>query len=208
MDLGDSAVREQAAAFGINDQPSTVPLAVSASTIGPVVDQAALAQSAIGQRDVRVTPLEAAELSAAVANGGVLMRPYLVAQELAPNLSVLSSATPRALSTALTPAHAAQLTTMMEHVVSRGTGTAAQIPGVRVAGKTGTADTGEKDKNGKDEPPHAWFSGFAPADKPKIAVAVVLEHGGVTGSETTGGKAAAPVAAAVIKAYLDAIGTK
>ena len=206
MELGDSAIRDQAAAFGIDDRPATVPLPVAASTIGPIIDQAALAQSAIGQRDVRVTPLEAAALSAAVADGGVLMRPYLVAQQLAPNLSVLSSATPEVESTAMTDDHARELTTMMEHVVTGGTGTGAQIAGVRVAGKTGTADTGEKTAAGGAEPPHAWFSGFAPADKPRIAVAVVLEHGGVTGSETTGGKAAAPVAAAVMKAYLAAIG--
>lgn len=206
MNLGDSAIREEAAAFGLDDQPYSVPLAVAPSTIGAVIDQAALAQSSIGQRDVRVTPLQAAAISATVANGGILMRPYLVAQELAPNLSVLSTATPQVQSTAMTRAHAQQLTTMMEHVVTEGTGTAAQIPGVRVAGKTGTADTGLKDRDGKAQPPHAWFSGFAPADNPKIAIAVVLENGGVSGSETTGGKAAAPVAAAVMKAYLDATG--
>lgn len=208
MDLGDSAVREQAAEFGIDDQSYAVPLDVAASTIGPIIDQAALAQSSIGQRDVRVTALQAAAIAATVANGGVLMRPYLVAQELAPNLSVLASTSPQQQATAMTAAHASQLATMMEHVVTQGTGTAAQIPGVRVAGKTGTADTGEKTKDGRDQPPHAWFSGFAPVDQPKIAVAVVIENGGVTGSETTGGKAAAPVAAAVIKAYLDAIGTR
>jgi peptidoglycan glycosyltransferase len=92
------------------------------------------------------------------------------------------------------------LTSMMEHVVTQGTGRGARIPGVRVAGKTGTAETV------RGAAPHAWFTGFAPADKPRIAVAVVLENGGVAGNETTGGKAAAPVAAAVMKTYLDAVG--
>jgi penicillin-binding protein A len=92
---------------------------------------------------------------------------------------------------------------MMEHVVTSGTGTGAQVPGVTVAGKTGTAETGIP---GQD--PHAWFSGFAPVTNPKIAVAVIIENGGGTSPDTTGGKAAAPVAAAVIKAYLDAIATK
>ncbi len=208
MDLGTDAVRSEAALFGMNDQTSSVPLQVAASTIGPVVDQASLAQSSIGQRDVRVTPLQAAMISAAVANGGVLMQPYLVAQELAPNLSVLSSTTPQQQSTVLDPSQDAELTQMMEHVVSEGTGTAAQIPGIAVAGKTGTADTGVVLSNGQDQPPHAWFTGFAPANKPRIAVAVVIENGGVTGSETTGGKAAAPVAAAVMQAYLSSIGSK
>ncbi|MEO6700324.1 MAG: penicillin-binding transpeptidase domain-containing protein, partial [Jatrophihabitantaceae bacterium] len=89
------------------------------------------------------------------------------------------------------------------------TGTAAQIPGIQVAGKTGTADNGPQRADGSYVlPPHAWFSGFAPADNPRIAVAVVLENGGVNGNETTGGLAAAPVAQAVMKAYLTSIGVK
>jgi peptidoglycan glycosyltransferase len=93
--------------------------------------------------------------------------------------------------------------------VNNGTGTAAQIPNIQVAGKTGTADNGPQNPNGSyANPPHAWFSGFAPADNPKIAVAVVLENGGVAGNETTGGLAAAPVAQAVMKAYLASIGVK
>ncbi|MEP6852529.1 MAG: penicillin-binding protein 2 [bacterium] len=218
MDLGTLAVRNEAALFGIDDQSRTVPLPVTASTMGPVVDQAALAQSAIGQRDVRVTPLQAAMISAGVANNGVLMQPYLVAQELAPNLSVLSRATPAQLNTVMDQESAIELKRMMQNVVTNGTGTAAQIPGIDVAGKTGTADTGVACPTDTAAPdfedtkracaPHAWFSGFAPVEKPRIAVAVVLENGGVTGGETTGGKAAAPVAAAVMKAYLDSIGIK
>ena len=107
-----------------------MPLNVAASTVGAVPDQAALAQAAIGQRNVRITPLQAAAMVAAVANNGVLMKPYLVAQELAPNLSVQQTASPQVQSTAMSPANAAALTTMMEHVVSNGTGTPAQIPGV------------------------------------------------------------------------------
>ena len=102
-----------------------------------------------------------------------------------------------------------QLTAMMVNVVSKGTGTAAKIPGIAVAGKTGTADNGPQNADGDYvNPPHAWFSGFAPADNPKIAVAVIVENGGVHGSEATGGLAAAPVAQAVMKAYLAAIGVR
>lgn len=218
MDLGEPVIRDQAAIFGIDGQTRAVPLPVVASTIGPVIDQASLAQSAIGQRDVRITPLQAAMISAGVANNGVLMQPYLVAQELAPNLSVLRKATPQQLGTVMDPPTAIELKAMMQNVVSKGTGTAAQIPGVDVAGKTGTADTGiqcptnpraaDYEAQKRACAPHAWFSGFAPVEKSRIAVAVVIENGGVTGNETTGGKAAAPVAAAVMKAYLDSIGIK
>ncbi|MDR1999727.1 MAG: penicillin-binding protein 2 [Frankiaceae bacterium] len=198
MSIGTPALRAEAAAFGIDDQPFTMPLYVARSTIGPVPDQGALAQSSIGQRDVQITPLQGAMIAATVANGGTLMAPYLVAQQQAPNLATLpgGAAKPAARSTAMTADQAAALTQMMVGVVDGGTGTAAQIPGVPVAGKTGTADIAA------GEPPHAWFIGFAPANDPKIAVAVLIENGGVSGSETTGGLAAAPVAADVIKAYL------
>jgi penicillin-binding protein A len=178
---------------------------VAASTVGEVPDRAALAQTAIGQRNVRVTPLQAAAMIAAVANNGVLMKPYLIDHESAPDLTVLQTAQPQAQSTALDPVHNAQLVTMLQHVVSRGTGRPAQVPGVTVAGKTGTADTGLKTAAGKAQAPDAWFAGFAPAAAPKIAVAVIVENGGVTNNEVTGGKVAAPIAAAVIKAYLDSV---
>ena len=206
LSLGTPTIRSQAAAFGINDQPANVPLNVAASTVGAVPDQPALAQAGIGQRNVRITPLQAAAVVAAVANRGVLMKPYLVAQELAPDLSVKQTASPQVQSTAMSRANAAALTTMMEHVVSRGTGTPAQIPGVVVAGKTGTADTGLFTAAGKPEAPDAWFAGFAPAAKPEIAVAVLVENAGTSNNEITGGRVAAPIAAAVIKAYLDSVG--
>jgi peptidoglycan glycosyltransferase len=148
-------------------------------------------------------------ISAAVANGGKLMKPYLVSEEQAPNLAILSHTDPQLLNQVMDPSQAAQLNSMMVDVVNKGTGTAAQIPGIQVAGKTGTADNGPQRADGSYvNPPHAWFSGFAPADNPKIAVAVIIENGGVAGNETTGGLAAAPVAQAVMKAYLASIGVK
>jgi peptidoglycan glycosyltransferase len=209
MDLGADTLKREAALFGIDDSGFGVPLGVAASSVGPVVDEPSLAQSSIGQRDVRVTPLQAAMLSAAVANDGKLMKPYLIAEEQAPNLAVLSHPDPQLLNQVMNPTQADQLTSMMVEVVNRGSGTAAQIPGIQVAGKTGTADNGPQNSDGVYlNPPHAWFSGFAPADNPKIAVAVIIENGGVRGSETTGGLEAAPVAQAVMKAYLAAIGVK
>ena len=96
----------------------------------------------------------------------------------------------------MTPAIAAELTQMMVGVVAHGTGTAAQISGVQVAGKTGTA------QHGPDSTPHAWFIAFAPAQNPVVAVAVLVENGGALGSDATGGRVAAPIAAQVIKAVL------
>jgi peptidoglycan glycosyltransferase len=196
MDLGVEAIRAEAAKFGIDAGDLTVPLPVAKSSLGPIIDQASLAQSSIGQRDVRITPLQAAMIAAAVSNNGVLMKPYLVQEEQAPNLSSLAVAKPEVLNTVMDSDQAALLKAMMVNVVNKGTGTAAKIPGVVVGGKTGTAD------NVPGAQPHAWFIGFAPSDNPKIAVAVVLENAGVAGNETTGGLAAAPVAQAVIKAVL------
>jgi peptidoglycan glycosyltransferase len=96
----------------------------------------------------------------------------------------------------LSELNAGILTEMMVSVVQSGTGTAAQIPGVTVAGKTGTAQTAE------GEAPHAWFVAFAPADDPEIAVAVVVLNGGDLGSEATGGQLSAPIAKALIEEYL------
>jgi len=160
---------------------------------------------------VRITPLQAAMISAAVANNGTLMQPYLVAKELRPNLSTLHQTDPTQLSQAVDPDLDPQLQSMMEGVVTsrEGTGHSAaitDIPGVVVGGKTGTADTGIF-VHGQETPPHAWFSGFALENgTPKIAVAVIIENGGTNGNETTGGLAAAPVARAVMEAYLKAGG--
>lgn len=197
VDLGESEVRAAAAGFGIGTgDPLEVPLRVSPSSLGEIPDDAALGQSSIGQRDVALTPLQAAEIAAAVANRGVLMRPYLVDEVQAPDLTVLDRTEPEELSTAVTPEIADGLTRMMRNVVAEGTGTAAQIDGVQVAGKTGTAE------DGTDRPPHAWFIGFAERDGRKVAVSVIIENGGNSGSETTGGRAAAPIARDVMAAVL------
>ena len=216
--IGGNALAAEAKLFGLDTGALQVPVPVSASTIGSqadLTDKAALAQTSIGQRDVRITPLQGAMISAAVANGGTLMTPYLVAEERAPDLSVLSKTDPKQQSQVLDPQLDAELEQMMVGVVQTGTGTAAQITpaeakdpalqNVTIGGKTGTADTGIF-VNGKETPPHAWFSGFAvQSGEAKIAVAVIVENGGVDGNETTGGLAAAPIAKAVITAYLKSL---
>lgn len=196
MDVGADALREQAEAFGFEDDSLTIPMGVSTSTIGDPANPPQVAQTAIGQFDVQSTPLQIAMISAAIANGGRLMHPYLVDTVRAADLSVVSTTEPDLLSTAVSPATAASLTEMMIGVVEDGTGTAARIPGVAVAGKTGTAETSD------GAAPHAWFTAFAPAADPQVAVAVIVEHGGDLGSEATGGRVAAPIARAVIEAVL------
>jgi peptidoglycan glycosyltransferase len=101
----------------------------------------------------------------------------------------------------MSPTTAADLNTMMVQVVQHGTGTAAAIPGVQVAGKTGTAETGVT-----GEKPHTWFVGFAPAQQPRYVVAVLVEHGGNANSEVTGGLIAAPIARDVLQTALAQIG--
>lgn len=192
--IGEGAIAKQAKAFGFGSALE-VPLAAVASEFPSGLDPPQLAQSAIGQFDVRTTPLQMAMVVAGIANRGIVMKPYLVSEVRAPDLSVLERAEPQKLSTAVTPAVAAALTDMMVTVVAKGTGTNGAIPGVSVAGKTGTA------QQGADRQPHAWFVSFAPAQESKVAVAVVLEDGGGA-TEVSGNRLAAPIARAVMSAVL------
>ncbi|MDQ1705338.1 MAG: penicillin-binding protein [Frankiaceae bacterium] len=187
--LGDAAIKKQAEAFGFGRSLS-VPLPVAPSVFPDNIPPPQLAFSAIGQYSDAVTPLQMAMVAAGVANHGVVMQPYLVAKTLAPDLSTLSVTQPKQFSRAVSPGVAGALTQMMVSVVQSGTGTAAQIPGVTVAGKTGTAE------NAPGKPTHAWFICFAPAQNPRVAVAVIVENGG------TGGIAAAPIARQVMQAVL------
>jgi peptidoglycan glycosyltransferase len=196
MTLGAAKVGKQAQAFGFGDSSLQLPQPVASSVYPARLNKPQEAQSAIGQYDVRVTPLQMAMVAAGVANNGVVMRPYLVKELQAPDLSRLDLASPSVYSQAVSSTVAQQLTAMMEGVVSNGTGTRAQIPGVRVAGKTGTA------QHAVGQPPHAWFIGFAPAQNPQVAVAVLVENGGSLGSDATGGAVAAPIAQAVMRAVL------
>jgi peptidoglycan glycosyltransferase len=146
---------------------------------------------AFGQERMVVTPLQMAMVAAGVGNKGVVMRPYVVDRIEQPNGSLVTRTSPRELSRAIKPQTAAELTLMMQAVVTGGTGMAAQIPGVSVAGKTGTAETGNSGIN------TTWFIAFAPADHPKVAIAVVLQN--QTGF---GGATAAPIAKTVMEALL------
>ena len=195
MEIGADDFRSQAAKFGIGDR-LTIPMTVTPSSVPDQLNEPQLAQSAIGQYDVRVTPLQVAMISAAVANRGIVMKPHLVKKVTSSDLEVLDEPPAEQLSQAISPDTASALTRMMQGVVEDGTGTAAQISGVEVAGKTGTA----QHQIGKA--PHAWFTGFAPAVDAQVAVAVVVEDGGNAGNEAAGGRVAAPIAKAVMQAVL------
>jgi penicillin-binding protein A len=146
---------------------------------------------AFGQERMVVTPLQMAMVAGAIANRGVVMEPYLTDRVRKPDRTLLLRMKPDELRRAVKPEIAEQIAAMMEGVVSGGTGTAAQIPGVRVAGKTGTAETGRAGRN------TAWFIAFAPVDNPRVAVAVVLQN-----QNATGGTVAAPIAKQIMEALL------
>ena len=192
VELGATAVVRAAEAAGFNVAlpwelgavPSVIPGAADLAA-----DPPALAQSGIGERDVRATPLQMALLAAAVANQGVAPAPYVVEAVLTGGGQVLRRADAGALGRVFSASVAADLLAMMEEVVERGTGTAAAVDGVRVAGKTGTAEGGGG--------PHAWFIAVAPVEEPTIAVAVVVES-----ADGSGGRVAAPIARQVITAWL------
>jgi peptidoglycan glycosyltransferase len=196
--VGGGALNRYATAFGANNANLTIPLPVSESVIPTETDPAFTAFTAIGQFDDRVTPMQEAMLSAAVANGGTLEKPFLVQSVQAPDLSVIDSATPTALSHPVNPQVAGFLTQMMEQVTQNPAGTAyatankAVTGGILIAGKTGTAQNGVNNTNLDD----AVFTCFAPADNPRIAVGVIVKGGGF------GAAAAAPIAVKVIQAYL------
>ena len=204
IQLGGEALAEQAERFGFGqDIPFDVsfnPGQIFSSNI-PDAETLSSAQSyeaktAIGQQDVRTNPLHMALVAGTIGNGGVMMVPRLVKEVRDPKGRVFRTLGPEVYDRAMSSSNAAVLTQMMTTVVQSGTGTAAQIPGVSVAGKTGTAQTVP------GAPPHVWFLSFAPAQNPKIAVAVLILDGGTLGASATGGELAAPIARAVMEAAL------
>jgi len=160
------------------------------------MDAAQTGLSSFGQFDVRVSPLQMVMISAAIANAGVEMKPYLVDQIFTSNLTLLEEAKPTELRRSITTSTAERIKQMMVAAVSSGVSSNAQIPGIKVAGKTGTAE------NGVGQPYTLWFTGFAPADNPQVAVAVVIEDGGGQGQSGRGNTLAAPIAKKVMQAVL------
>ena len=194
--LGSGPISDMAKKYGFG-QKLDVPIPVTSSVYPGYPDPAQLMQSAFGQQGDKASDLQMAMVSAAIANGGVLMKPNLVAKVLSPSLDTVQSMTPTQLSQPISATTASTLRTMMVASVANGTGVNARISGVDVAGKTGTA------QNGTGEPYTLWFTGFAPAADPQVAVSVVVEDGGGAGQTGTGNTQAAPIAKQVIEAVLN-----
>lgn len=194
VDLGDDAIRAEAEKYGFNAQ-FTMPLESTASTYPSSPNAPQTALSGFGQGDVRATPLQMAMVSAGIANGGVVMNPRMVDRVIEPNLSVKDESSSSEFGRALESTIAAQMVTMMTANVQDGAASNARIDGVQVAGKTGTAENDSR-------PYTLWFTGFAPADDPQVAVAVVVENGGGQGQSGSGNEIAAPIAKKVMEAVL------
>ncbi len=202
LKIGADKLRETAEKFGFgkrsfNDLDDALTRqALSRFPEDPDPPQTAL--SSIGQFDVAATPLQMAMVGAGIANDGVVMKPYLVDEIKSPKLDVLekTDATPMPDQPAISSAAARDLTQMMVAVVDSGTGGTAKIPGVQVAGKTGTA------QSAPDRPPYAWFVSFAPASTPAVAVAVLVQDAGVARDTISGSGLAAPIAKSVMEAVV------
>jgi peptidoglycan glycosyltransferase len=198
LDLGADNLTAEAEAFGFKQRPPLDLPAVAPSFFPDAASFArnlpALAQSAIGQQDVAATPLQMALVAAGIGNQGVAMKPHVMAEIRDADGQKVRGFDAQQWLRFTSPETAAAVRDMMVGVVNGGTATRAAIPGVQVAAKTGTAQT-----TGKDA--HAWLIGFAPADNPIVAVAVIVEsQPGV--SEATGGRVAAPIARTVMQAAL------
>lgn len=192
MELGQDEIRKTAENFGYGQELS-IPLEVTPSVFPEEMNQAQLALSSIGQYDVRTTPLQVAMTSAAIANDGVMMKPSLVKNVRSSDLSVIDEFKAEQLRRSTDAETAQTVTELMTSVVDNGIASGAAVPGVKVAGKTGTAETGEDGLN------DSWFTGFAPADDPQLAVAVVVEDVDVT----TGSTVTSPSARQLFEAVLN-----
>lgn len=195
-ELGPEKMRSMAEAFGFNSRPMSDLPAVATSRYPDDLNAPETAMSGIGQSSVTASPLQMAMVVSAIANGGQLMRPYLVSTVQSPTFEILDQTREEEIGQPISSGTARELTDMMVATVESGTATAAQIPGIDVAGKTGTA------QSTPDRPPYAWFVSFAPADDPVVAVAVMVEASSYPREEIAGGRLGAPIAKRVMEAVI------
>ena len=193
--LGQDRLRAQAELFGFGKEIK-VPMLATPSIFPEEMDNAQLGLSSFGQYDVRVTPLQMALISASIANGGLMMQPNLIESVISRNLSVIAAPEPEVLAQPITAATADALKKQMVQSVTRGVASNASVSGFKVAGKTGTAE------NGAGQRVTLWFTGFAPATNPRVAIALVIEDGGGRDSGASGNATAAPVARSFFQAVL------
>jgi len=198
IQIGQRVEREKmiqmAEAFGFNtSNKSDIPIAKSTFPRPPIIGgNVEMAESLIGQGRLLSTPIQMAQVAAIIANDGKMVTPYIAQKIVSPLGTVKSTIPKKNTSQVISSQVADKIKALMIDVVKNGTGTAAAINGIEVAGKTGSAEN----PHGKA---HAWFVGFAPAKNPQIAVAVVVENAG------SGGTVAGPIARGVILKYLDSI---
>ncbi|MER7188687.1 peptidoglycan D,D-transpeptidase FtsI family protein [Streptomyces flaveolus] len=198
-DLGNDKMLETAKKFGFTEE-QFVPVRSSASVFSDDMNDSQVALSSIGQFNTAATPLQMAMVTSAIANNGTLMKPYMVDELQAPNLDTIEKTDPQEMSKPLSPENAQILQSMMETVVKDGTGTNAQIDGVTVGGKTGTAQHGVENS----ENPYAWFISYAKTDGGSpVAVAVVVEDENASRDDISGGGLAAPIAKSVMEAVIN-----
>ncbi len=197
MEVGADRLIEAAEAAGFNREiPFELPT-VESTIPTRLDDLAVVAQTALGGRDVRASPLLMAVIGGSLVNDGVMMTPHVVASVADADGEMTRRVSPRTWGTAMSADTAAILADLLEGAVRNGTGYRTAVEGLRVGGKTGTAEV-------PDGPPHTWFVGFAIApDGRAVAVAVLVESGGNRGGEGTGGSVAAPIAREVFEAWLE-----
>lgn len=193
LKVGSDDLNKQAEKFGFGSQPLD-DVGASKSRFPSDLNHAQLAQSSIGQYEVAASPLQMAMVTSGIANKGTVMKPRLVRSVRAPDLAKITKNKPKKAGQAMSSDNADELSDMMVDVVKHGTGRPAKIPGMKVGGKTGTAQSDPKRK------PYAWFTALAPAKDPKIAVAVMIDDADIPRNDIAGGRLAAPVARSIIKA--------
>ncbi|WP_426764940.1 peptidoglycan D,D-transpeptidase FtsI family protein [Pseudarthrobacter sp. 1G09] len=194
LDLGRDAIASQAQKFGFGeDLGDQLKIGYARGDGFPnELDAPGLAQSAIGQKDVRATPLQINMMTSAIANDGVQMRPSLIKTLRSPDLRVIDEPQPEQLRTSTTPEIANQITDWMVSAVSEGIANRAGVPGIQVAGKTGTAELGNGTNN-------SWFTGFAPANNPQVSVTIAMEGVDIS----TGAQLTSPNAKKIFEAVLN-----
>ena len=197
LELGNDKLKSTAEKFFFNKDTPADGITIENSMFPTLKknEKGNLAQSAIGQGSVLASPMQMALVTCTIANDGVMMKPHLVKDIINSKGKVIKEIAPESNGNIISAQTAKTMQDLMRSVVANGTGTAANLQGLNVCGKTGTADN--RDSKGNAMPPHSWFISFAPKDDPKVAVVVIVENGG------TGGGKAASIAAKIIQSAVN-----